>query len=162
MATKKRTSEPIVLGRLVDPDEAERLVEQLDTEDEQLDTEDKLVADRLLTLWEGVQGRVANPRRPFSISADPRMWWIGLPQRGGQYPIVTKDRQRWRLVCILHDEFGLTWEETFQRASGMSAGTSMRGGVETMKRAYKKIERDLPEEDRRTGERKGKRRHPLG
>lgn len=56
MATKKRTSEP----RRVDRDEAKRLVEELDTEN-------KLVADRLLKLWEGMQGQVANPRRPFSI-----------------------------------------------------------------------------------------------
>jgi hypothetical protein len=123
-----------------------------------------LVGDRLVALWEGMQEQAAKPRRrPFSLSPAPRMWWFGLPQVGGRYPHVTKDRIRWRLVCVLHDEFELTWDETFNRATEIFADTSYRGGVETMKRAYKKIERTLPDTERRKAERRGKRRRfPLG
>jgi hypothetical protein len=139
-------------GRLLTPEEAKTL-----------DDKEKLVADRLVALWEKMQKRTAKPRRrPFSLSGDPRMWWGGLPMVGGRQPVVTKDRMRWRLVCVLHDEFELTWDETFSHATEIFAGTFWRGGIETMKRAYKKIERSLPAEERRTAERRGKRRLPLG
>jgi hypothetical protein len=124
--------------------------------------EKKLVGDRLVALWEDMQKQASKPRRrPLSLS-DPRMWWFGLPPRGEPYPVLTKDRMRWRLVCVLHDEFELAWDKTFEHASKIFADTSYRGGVETMQRAYKKIERSLPEADRRKAERRGKHRLPLG
>ena len=70
---------------------------------------------------------------------------------------TSKDWLRWRMVDVLHYELGLTWGQVFEVAARLLAATWQQGGVDTMRRAYKKTARTLPECWRRK-----KQRYPLG
>jgi hypothetical protein len=71
-----------------------------------------------------------------------------------------KDWVRWNLVLALRDVSGLTWEETWERASEMLADTAAQGGPEAIRKSYKAFEHSLPPEQRRL--RTYQRKPPLG
>jgi hypothetical protein len=64
-------------------------------------------------------------------------------------PAVPPDWIRWNLVLALRDETGLTWQDTWERASEMLQGTPAKGGPEAIRKSYQTIEKSLPPEWRR-------------
>jgi len=80
-----------------------------------------------------------------------------LTERLSQPPVIWL---RWNLVRALKDVSKLTWDETWERASKMLAGTAAQGGTEAIRKSYQAYERGLPLEQRRP--RTYRRKPPLG
>jgi hypothetical protein len=64
---------------------------------------------------------------------------------------------RWKLMRLLLDEAGLTWDDAYWCAGRIFEDTPFKGGRETLRKSYEKGERVLPKEKRRP--RTYKRRH---
>jgi hypothetical protein len=80
-----------------------------------------------------------------------------LTERLPQPPI---NWTRWNLALTLHDVSGLTWEDTWERATEMLADTPAQGGPEAIRKSYQAFERSQPLEQRR--KRTYRRKPPLG
>jgi hypothetical protein len=57
--------------------------------------------------------------------------------------------KRWDMVLAFRDGAGLTWEESYERASRRLSRTPAKGSAETMRKSYQRIERSLRPEQRR-------------
>jgi hypothetical protein len=105
-------------------------------------------------LWlDRIISPASGSRRPLSEVVDEYRWDIRLVLVGG------KDLMRWKLMRLLLDEEGLTWDDAYWCAGRIFEDGPYKGRRDTLRKSYEKMERMLPKEKRRPRTYK---RRPLG